>query len=180
MKAVLKFLAVSTFLLLMGCESEPSLQKYYVKHQEDDSFMHLDVSTNMLFNNIEGISGDEKDNLKAFRKMNVLAFPIDGENEKQYLRERDKVLSILNNGAYKSLAGLRYSKASFQLYYLGEPEDIKEIVIMAYSDEKGFSVARILGDHLTAKVLYETLSAAKSGELEMNLDAFEGMLEHHE
>ncbi|HLS31862.1 MAG TPA: DUF4252 domain-containing protein [Flavobacteriaceae bacterium] len=177
MRGVLRFFAISSLILLMSCESEPSLQKYYVKHQEDDSFMHLDVTTNMLFGNLKGVSSEEKENLKAFRKVNVLAFPIDGENEKKYLKERDKVLAILNNGSYKSLAGLRYSKMSFQLYYLGEPEDIKEIVIMAYSDEKGFSVARILGDNLNAKVLYETLSAAKSGEIKMNLDAFEGMLE---
>lgn len=177
MKEILKFLAISGLILLMSCDSEPSLQKYYVKHQEDDSFMHLDVTTNMLFDNLGGVADEERENLKAFRKVNVLAFPIDGENKKKYIKERDKVLSILNAGAYKSLAGLRYSKASFQLYYLGDPEDIKEIVIMTYSDGKGFSIARILGKDLDAKVLYGTFIAAKSGDIEMNLDVFEGMLE---
>jgi len=178
MKGILKFFLLSSFIMLMSCGQEPSLQKYFVQHQEDEGFMHLDVSTNMLFNNLNNIPEEDREKLRAFRKINVLALPINGKNDKQYQKEKEKVLSIFQQGKYKLLIKMKYSQANFQLYYLGQPENIEEIIIMAYSDEKGFTIARVLGNQLSADVLVETINSAKYGDLEMNFDAFKDVFDN--
>ena len=41
-------LALMLSLLLVSCNSEPTLQKYFVENTENKNFIALDVSPNML------------------------------------------------------------------------------------------------------------------------------------
>jgi len=176
----LKFLFISFALLMMSCQKEESLQKYYVDHQEEENFMHLDISTNMIFDNLGEISEEKREKLKSFKKINVLTLPINGENATQYQEEKEKVLSILKQEKYKKLIGLKYEKAKFLLFYSGKPEAIKEIIVMTYTDEKGFTLVRLLGKNLNADLLLETINSAKEGEINLNLEALESIVDELE
>ncbi len=180
MRNSLKLLFLSLFLLMISCQKEQTLQKYYVDSQREESFMHMDISTNMIFDNLGEISAEKREKLKSFKKINVLTLPIDGGNQKFYQEEKEKVLSILERSEYKKLLGLKYSGAKLLLYYTGEPEAIKEVVLMTYAKEKGFTLVRLIGKDLNANLIAEILTLAKEEDLKLNLEIFEDFAEELE
>jgi hypothetical protein len=63
-------------LFLISCNSEPTLQKYFVENTENKNFISLDVSPSILNVDKTKLSVAQNDALKSFDKMNVLAFKI--------------------------------------------------------------------------------------------------------
>lgn len=176
MNTSIKFLGIILLLgVLWSCSSEPSLQKYYVAHQEDDRFMTMDISTNMIFQQLPGISEEARATIQTIKKINVLALPIDDDNVKQYKKEREKVKSILDKEDYHLLMKFNFSKGHLELRYLGKPDAIKEVVVLTYSDDKGFAVARLLGDDMRPDAFIEMIQASKKGDLEFNEEVLEGL-----
>lgn len=177
MKKVLKNLAFLSLLMLFSCHSEPSLQKYLVKHQDSDQFIHMDVSGNVLFGNLKDVSKEDRENLAIFRKINVLSLPMNGENKEQYDKELSEVQYILKSGDYHLLGMFKKKDASFQLYYMGNPEAIKEIVVFTFSQEKGFAIVRILTKDMNPEKFYTALKSIKDGTIDLNLESFEEFIE---
>jgi hypothetical protein len=70
---VISFLASALSLILMSCNSEPSLQKYFVEHQEKPGFVVVDVSPSILNLDKTKLTGDQSKALASFDKMNILA-----------------------------------------------------------------------------------------------------------
>lgn len=175
MKGFVRALGLLSLLLLMSCNKEVSLQKYYVDHQEDAEFMSADVSTNMLFSNLTFLPEETQQSLKAIRKANILAYPISGDNQERYQKEKKEVLSILENGNYHQLFRLKFGNGSFQLRYLGEPDKVQELVLLAYSDDKGFALARLLGKDMNPNTIWDLIN---SGDLQnIDLSAFENLID---
>jgi hypothetical protein len=78
-------------LFLSSCNSEPSLQKYFVENTENKNFIALDVSPDIL--NVDKLSVAQSDALKSFDKMNVLAFKLNATtNKAEFEKERAKVI----------------------------------------------------------------------------------------
>ncbi len=102
MKRVSLLLA-SFSMMLMSCNSEPTLQQYFVENIESKDFIALDLTTDILKFNKAAISADENAALETLEKMNVLAFKADEKNQKQFETERSKVQSILKDEKYQEL-----------------------------------------------------------------------------
>jgi hypothetical protein len=83
-------------LLLAGCTSEPTLQKYFVENTEKD-FIALDVSPSILNVDKSKLSAEQNGALESFDKMNVLAFKLNETNKEQFESERAKVTLILKD-----------------------------------------------------------------------------------
>jgi uncharacterized protein YcfL len=67
--------AVLALLLLVGCNSEPSLQKYFVENSEDIKILlRYDVSPSILNVDASKLTADQAKALRSFDKMNILAF----------------------------------------------------------------------------------------------------------
>jgi hypothetical protein len=86
---------VSVFLslLLMSCNSEPTLQKYFVKNTENKNFIALDVSSNIWNVDEAKLSVKQKTALGSFDKMNILAFKLT-EKKKISLSQNTRKLMI--------------------------------------------------------------------------------------
>lgn len=176
MKSVLKILSVFSLFFLMACHSEPSLQKYYVKHQNDDNFLVVDLPMSMIIKNLDELPEKSRKTLKSIQKANVLALPLNGNNHAQYKKQRKKVTDILQSGDYKLLMKMNFSGKNVQLRYLGNENAIDELVVLAYDDSKGFMVARILGKDMNPEAFLRLFEAAKSGKTHLDLkemDQFE-------
>ena len=89
--------AVLALLLLVGCNSEPSLQKYFVENSENKDFIAVDVSPSILNVDASKLTADQAKALRSFDKMNILAFKRNDKNQAQFEAERSKVNAILKD-----------------------------------------------------------------------------------
>ena len=143
------FIIVLCSLFLVSCNSEPSLQKYFVAHSEDANFISIDVSPSILNIDKKMLSEVEQKALSSFEKMNILAFKLDTNNGSVYETEKTKVQDILKTDKYNVLMKAGSGKQGASVSYLGTDEKVDEIVVYAKSSETGFAVVRILGNKMT-------------------------------
>ena len=81
------YLGLLVSLLLLSCDSKPTLQKYFVENSEKKSFVALDVSSSILNVEKTKLTADQKTALESFEKVNVLAFKLDETNKGEYATE---------------------------------------------------------------------------------------------
>jgi hypothetical protein len=62
-------------LVCVSCNTEPSLQKYFVDNTEKQEFLALDISPTIL-NIDKNLTADQQAALSSFDKMNILAFKL--------------------------------------------------------------------------------------------------------
>lgn len=145
-KIILFFLCT---LFLASCNSEPSLQKYFVKNTEDANFISVDISPSILNIDKKTLSEAEQKAMASFEKMNILAFKLDDKNATMYETEKANVQEILKAEKYNLLMKAGSGKQAVSVNYIGTDEKIDEIVVYAKSNETGFAIVRILGDEMT-------------------------------
>lgn len=95
MRPIYSFILLSLFLV--GCNSEPSLQKYFVEHLEDKNFIAMDVSSSILNIDASKLTVEQSQAMQSFDKMNILAFKLNDKNKAQFETERAKVSAILKD-----------------------------------------------------------------------------------
>jgi len=101
---------------------------------------------------------EEKDILETVKKINVVAYPIKGENAADYEVKRQELKDIIDQEQYKMLMKYGSNKQGATLKYLGEEDAIDEIIVFASDDEKGFALFRLLGDNMEPEKDYCYLS----------------------
>ena len=162
------FIALICSLFLTSCNSEPSLQKYFVEKTENKDFIAVDVSPEIL--NIEKtkLTPEQSEALKSFEKMNILAFKLDSTNTTQYDLERAKVNDILKNEKYQKLMSFGSGKDGVTISFVGEEENIEEFVVYAKSKETGFAVVRILGNNMNSTHIMNMLSVMQNSNMDLD------------
>jgi hypothetical protein len=138
-------IALLLSLFLSSCNSEPSLQKYFVENTENKNFIALDVSPDILNVDKTKLSVAQSDALKSFDKMNVLAFKLNATNKAEFEKERAKVNLILKDKKYQQLMKFASGKEGASVSFVGTDDHIEEFVFFANKEENGFAVVRILG-----------------------------------
>ena len=73
-------------LFLISCNSESTLQKYFVENSENKNFIALDVFPKKLNVDKTKLSVAQTDALKSFDKINVLAFKLNDTNMRNLKR----------------------------------------------------------------------------------------------
>lgn len=154
-------------MMLMSCNSEPTLQQYFVENIESKDFIALDLTTDILKFNKAEISADENAALETLEKMNVLAFKADDKNQKQFEAERSKVQTILKNEKYQELVKVNSGKEGGAIYFVGEDDNIDEFVLFANKKDAGFAVVRVLGNKMNPTSIMTMLSILKKANLDV-------------
>jgi len=96
MRAIVFLTVFLTSLLLLSCDSKPTIQKYFVANSENKDFVALDISPTILNVDKTKLTAEQKKALESFDKMNVLVFKLDENNQAQYEVESQK-----NNSDFK-------------------------------------------------------------------------------
>ena len=73
-------------LFLISCNSESTLQEYFVENSGSKNFIALDVSPEILNVDKTKLSVAQTDALKSFDKINVLAFKLNDTNMRNLKR----------------------------------------------------------------------------------------------
>jgi hypothetical protein len=154
-------------LLVVGCNSEPTLQKYFVENTENKNFIALDVSPSILNVDKAQLSAEQIGALESFDKMNVLAFKLNETNKAQFETERAKVNQILENKKYQQLMKYGSGSVGASVSYVGSDEHIDEFVLFTNSKEAGFAVVRVLGTDMNPNSIVTLMSVLKSSNIDM-------------
>ena len=160
-------IAVVMSLFLFSCNSEPTLQKYFVENTENKNFIALDVSPEILKIDETKLSMEQTTALKSFDKMNILAFKLDDKNKAEFETERAKVDLILKDKKYQQLMKFSSGKESASVSYLGTDDHIEEFVLYANRKENGFAIVRILGKDMNPTNIMTMVSVLKQSNVDL-------------
>jgi hypothetical protein len=154
-------------LFLISCNSEPTLQKYFVENTENKNFIALDVSPSILNVDKTKLSVAQNDALKSFDKMNVLAFKLNDKNKAEFEMERAKVDLILKDKKYQQLMKFGSGKEGASVSFVGTDEHIQEFVFYANKKENGFAVVRILGKDMNPTSVMTMMSVLQQSNIDL-------------
>lgn len=154
-------------LFLISCNSEPTLQKYFVENTENKNFIALDVSPSILNVDKTKLSVAQNDALKSFDKMNVLAFNLNDKNKAEFETERAKVDLILKDKKYQQLMKFGSGKEGASVSFVGTDEHIEEFVFFANKKENGFAVVRILGKDMNPTSVMTMMSVLQQSNIDL-------------
>jgi len=167
MKAIY-VLALTMSLLLFSCNSKPSLQKYFVDHQEKPGFMVVDISSNILNVEKAKLSAEQIKVLSSFSKMNILAYKLDPKNKEEFDIERNKVYEILKDTVnYQQLMKFGSRKDGASISFIGDEDKIDEFILYGVKSNNGFAVVRILGKDMNPADALTMLSVLKKSKIDM-------------
>ncbi|HEX8577226.1 MAG TPA: DUF4252 domain-containing protein [Flavobacterium sp.] len=177
----MRTVAIITLMLLSAlmasCNSEPSLQKYFVQKTEDKNFIALDLNSSMLNANQAKLSAEQKQALASFEKINILAFKLDATNVAAYNTEKAKVNAILKDQKYQRLMSFGSGQDGASLSFVGDENHIDEFILMGNSKGHGFAVVRVLGKDMNPTGIMTMLSVLKDSNINMDqLKPLEGFI----
>jgi len=155
-------------LTLFSCSNEKSLQRYLVDRQDDDTFLKVDIAASLLQANDADFTQEEKDILKTLKKINVVAFPLKGENEADYEVKKQELKDIINQEKYKTLMKFGSKKQGAILKYVGEEDSIDEIIVFASDDEKGFALFRLIGNDMNPAQMIKLMNSIDKGDVDLS------------
>jgi len=165
MKNVVLLIVVS--FLLWNCETKPSLQKYFVENTESAEFIAVDLTPSIINTEKVSLSSSEKEALKSFEKMNILAFKSDEKNSANYDSEIKKVKTLLKDTTYQELIKVGSGTDGAAIYFVGEDEKISEFIVLANRKENGFAVVRVLGNEMNPTHIVNMLSLLQKSDLNL-------------
>ena len=163
-KSMVMLLLVAAFT---SCNQRPSLQTYFVDNELKSGFISGDAPASLL--NLEGVvlTDEQKEAYESVDKLNFLAFALGEDNKEEYEAELNKVKVILKDPKYQELMRGGSSKdGKFMVKFIGEVENIDELIIFGNANDKGFIVARVLGDDMNAGKLMSLQSVLKDANFD--------------
>ena len=142
---------IGTFLLalvVMACNKEQTLQEFIVESKENNEYMSIDLPANIIQLDDMQLSEENKATLATIKKMNFLAFQLSDSNKELYTSEKKKVTGILKQDSFTELMRVKGKFGDIIVTFTGSDNAIDEVVIFGASDEKGFALARVLGENM--------------------------------
>ncbi|MBF4473239.1 MULTISPECIES: DUF4252 domain-containing protein [Flavobacterium] len=167
MKLALYIIALLSSLLFGSCNSEPSLQKYFVENTENKDFIALDISSDILDVNKAKLTAVQSEALHSFEKINVLAFKLNDKNKSQFEAERAKVNQILKDPKYQQLMKFSSGKQGASVTYVGDDDHINEFVFFANKNDAGFAIVRVLGKDMNPTNIMNMISVLKESKIDL-------------
>ncbi|WP_092466989.1 DUF4252 domain-containing protein [Winogradskyella thalassocola] len=165
-KSIVMLLLISAFT---SCNQGPTLQTYYVDNELKPGFASFDVPTSFV--NVEKVdlTEEQKEAYNSVDKLNVLTFMKDDTDAEDYKLELEKVNTILKDPKYEELMrGGNAADGKFVVKFLGDIENIDEVIIFGNAKNKGFIIARILGDDMNAGKLMSLGSVLEKADFDEN------------
>ena len=163
-KIITNILLGAGVLLLAACSSTQSLQEYYVDNSENPNFIVVDVPASILNLQETELSKTQRQALESLRKLNVLAFKVNSDNEQEYQIEKDKVNKILKDDQFVELMKLNSKYGKGTIKYLGDEDAIDEFIIFGSSDDKGFALIRVLGNDMNPAHLIQLVKVIQTAD----------------
>ena len=149
-----------------SCNQGPSLQTYYVDNELKPGFASFDVPTSFIDVDAIEMTDEQREAYESVNKLNVLTYIEENTDDEAYKLELEKVKVILKNPKYEELMrGGSPTDGKFVVKFLGDTENIDELVVFGSANNKGFMIARILGDDMSAQKVVKLYSAVDASNI---------------
>lgn len=126
LKVVLVYLTV----LVMGCQPQPTLQTYFVDHQETPSFISMDIPISFLEADKLQLTKNQEKAIHSIKKLNMLGYSLKSGSEEIYAKEVQTIKTLLKSNKYNELMRMGNSKdGRIHISYVGDEEAVDEIII---------------------------------------------------
>ncbi len=170
----IKKLSVISFLVatLMSCNQGPTLQTYYVDNEQRPGYAQYDAPTSLI--NIDKVememTDEQKEAYKSVDKLNILVYtPTD--SLQGISEEIAKVNKILKDPKYEELIRGNTEDGKFSIKYIGDVDNVDELILFGSSKDRGFVIARLLGDNMNAGKIYSLRNVLQNVTIDdSNLD----------
>ena len=154
-------------LLMISCQQEPTLQKYFVEKAGSKNFVTLDIAPTIIKTEKLSLTPEEQTALKSLHKFNVLAFTATPKNQAEYKKEKDKVKALLKGEEYEELMHVGSNEQGASIHTIGEGEHIEEFVVYVHKQENGFGVIRVLGEDMTPNNVMTLVGILQKADMNM-------------
>ncbi|TVZ51737.1 DUF4252 domain-containing protein [Dokdonia sp. Hel_I_53] len=166
---------IIAIITLSSCSNEQSLQEYYVANQENNDFILIDVPTSLIGDHMDRLDQEQQKVFKTVRKINLMAYQTKGGDTVKMQAERDKVKNILSTDDYEELMKANSDMGSMRLYFKGDEDAIDEVIFFGADENKGFLLARLLGDDMN---IGDMMKLAQSlDKADVDVSQFSSMME---
>ncbi len=160
------YLIITLSVVLVGCKSEPSLQRYFVDHQEQPNFISQDLPVSMVKIDKTNFTEEQNEAFESVRRLNFLGFNINDTNKDVYTAELDKVKLILKQEKYQDLMEFSDKGRKILVKYIGDDEEADEVVLFGSAEDMGFAVVRILGSDMSPEKMVTLGEALKTSNVD--------------
>jgi hypothetical protein len=163
-KILVLLLLVTTFT---SCNQGPTLQTYYVDNELKPGFSSFDVPTSFIdVENVE-MTDEQREAYNSVSKLNVLTYMEENTDSEDYKLELEKVKTILKNPKYEELMrGGNSTDGKIVVKFLGDVENIDELIVFGNANNRGFMIARVLGKDMNAGKLMSLTSVLEKANFE--------------
>lgn len=156
------------FILLLfsiSCSTKGGqLQEYFVASSDKPDFISFTIATSIFDVSEASLTPEEKELYQSIQKVNVLLLP--NKHADTYEKEEKEVISILKGSDFEELVSISDKNMKGKLYFIGDDEQIDEVVLFGKQPEKGFAVVRLLGDHLKTEDLGKIMQVFQKAKVE--------------
>ncbi|HZW62754.1 MAG TPA: DUF4252 domain-containing protein [Flavobacteriaceae bacterium] len=161
---ILGILFVST--LFYACESEQTLQAYYVDNQETSNFMSVDIPPSIVGIDESTLTETQKKAFKSVKRLNFLGYKVTDSASTEMNTELAKIKTILKAEKYNDLIEFNDKSAKILVKYIGDDNSADEFVILGSNAEVGFGVVRVLGNNMKPEEMISLVDAMKNAKFD--------------
>lgn len=153
--------------LLFSCDSQSSLQSYYVDNQESPNFLTVDIPPSILSLDEAGLTDSQKKAYKSIKRLSFLGYRLDQSNGTDYAAELANVKQILSNDKYEDLIEVNSPDLGKIIgKSLGNSDTVDEFVLFVSNKDTGFGIIRILGDDMNPADLGTLVNAVQNANFD--------------
>lgn len=152
--------------LLISCNQEPTLQKYFVEQGNKPGFMTLDIAPTIIQTDSIPLTAEEKEALNSLHKFNILAFTANEKNRAQLKQEQEKVNALLKDEKYDELMHIGSGDRGASIHTIGEGDELEEVVVYVHQKETGLTVVRVLGENMNPNNIMTLIGLLQKGPID--------------
>jgi len=155
-------------VVLVSCNNGPTLQTYFVDHQEAPDFISQDLPISMLNMDTSDFTEEQHTAFKSVKRLNFLAYKASDSNTETMKAEMATVKAILKAEKYHDLIEFSDKGNTVSVKYIGTDEEADEIILFGNSKKLGFGIVRILGDDMNPTKMGTLIASMDHADIDLN------------
>ena len=163
MKRTVQFLASLILLVvIVSCDSQQTLQGYYVDNQETSNFLSVDIPPSIIGLDESALTEIQQKAFKSVKRLNFLGYKATESDSVTMKTELAKVKTILKDDKYEDLMEFNDKMGKILVKYIGDEDSAEEFIILGSNPEAGFGIVRILGNDMKPEEMISLVDAMKT------------------
>ncbi|MGO1751554.1 MULTISPECIES: DUF4252 domain-containing protein [Psychroflexus] len=168
-----KYLTIIILALLVSCQNQQSVQEYLVEKQNDPAFKTMSLTPDILLASYDGLSEEQ---IKTVKKIKSVNFAYLSHDDQKFTSESETLENIIKLESYESLMRMNDGSQKMNLLYLGEPEDIDELLFYGKSENFGMILSRVNSKELEPNDMVKIVKILEKLELDQVGDFMESII----